>query len=111
MSPQDLLPRRHDADRHERAIERRVGFMNRDERNAARLETDGFARERGFVRYGEHDGVRIAWEISRTAFSCCMHAHRGQKARAQVLSDDHIVREMMGLAVSRLNVAASRSWS
>ena len=91
MPPQNLLPRRPEAERHKGTVKRRVGLCDRNERDARLLEPRGFARERGFVGHGEYDGVRVVGEVSWTTFPCCVDDHRGLEAAAQVLANQDVM--------------------
>lgn len=93
MSPEILPSRRHDADRHERVIERRVRFTDRHVGDAVFFEPLRFVRECSLVGHGEHDCVRVAGQIPGTTLPRCVDNLGGHQPDGEVRAHDYVVTE------------------
>lgn len=83
-SSQHLLSARLDADRHQRAVVRRVGLVDAHAGHSRSLEPVGDDAERGLVGGRQDDRVRAARERAGTRFTSRMHDLRGLDASWQV---------------------------
>ena len=91
MSPEHVLSRRPEAERHEGPIERRVGLVDLDERDTCQTETFSLAYERRLVCNAEHKGVRVVRKVSGAAFASSVRDHRGAGPATEVTADQDVV--------------------
>lgn len=96
VSPQDLLPRRHASDGHQRSKIRRVRLFDADVADARKRELASDLTEMPLVARGEHDGMRAARQSSGARLSCRVHKLGSLDAALEIEAADHVVEE--GLA-------------
>lgn len=108
MSLQRLLSRRPQAERHERAVVRRIGLVDGHKRDVFAFEACSDVQQRALVGHGEDDGKRAGAEVPRTTFSRCVDYLSGLQPYGEVGSDDDVVANGIGLAAfGRVTVVAT----
>ncbi len=83
---------RREADRHERAAPGRIGFADRDVRDAVEAQALLEQQERALVGGGERDGVRAARQIAGARLAGRVDQLRGEDAEREITPDDTVMR-------------------
>lgn len=110
MPPQRLLPPGAHANRHEGAVVRGIGLVDRNERNPSAKQARADVQELLLVGHRERHGVGSVGQVARTALSRCVYDLSGLDPSVEVSAHDDVMGQGIVSAVGRFTVGES-SWA